>query len=105
MQELEGELRVEKQAHQADSKRAEELGIVASRLQEAKKELEQESASLKADKAQLLQRAEALGQQQVELRQSAEAEHIAHTAGAGNSCTLFACLCPTCTQPLVPIAG
>ena len=72
MQELEGELREEKEAHQADSKRAQELGVVASQLQQVKVELEQESATLKADKAQLLQRTEALVQQQAELRQSSD---------------------------------
>lgn len=72
MQELEGQLRDEKEARQIDSKRANELSDVANQLRKVKIELEQESATLKADKAQLLQRTEALVQQQTELRQSSD---------------------------------
>lgn len=72
MQDLEGQLRDEKEARQNDSKRANELSAVASQLQKVKVELEQESATLKADKVQLLQRTEALVQQQAELRQSSD---------------------------------
>ena len=88
MQELEGELREEKEAHQADSKRAQELSAVASQLQKVKAELEQESATLKADKAQLLQKTEALTQQQAELRQSSDVlrnENTKLTQQASNS--------------------
>lgn len=79
MQELEGELREEKAAHQADSKRAQELSAVADQLQKVKSELEQESATLKADKAQLLQKTETLTQQQAELRESSDVLKIENT--------------------------
>lgn len=72
VQELEGQLRDEKEARQIDSKRANELSAVASQLRKVKIELEQESTVLKADKVQLLQRTEALVQQQAELRQSSD---------------------------------
>ncbi|KAL3145003.1 hypothetical protein ABBQ32_003505 [Trebouxia sp. C0010 RCD-2024] len=72
LQDLEEELRDEREAHQTDSKRVQDLNFAASQLRKVKGELEQESAALKADKAQLLQRTEALVQQQAELRQSSD---------------------------------
>ena len=72
MQELEGQLRDEKEARQIDNKRVNELSAVANELQKVQVGLEQESATLKADKVQLLQRTEALMQQQAELRQSSD---------------------------------
>lgn len=72
MQDLEEELRDEREARQTDSKRVQDLNVAASQLRKVKGELEQESATLKADKAQLLQRTEALVQQQAELRLSSD---------------------------------